>query len=153
MSGGVVAVSAEDDVELAARIMEQHQIRRLPVLDRSKLLVGIVSLGDIATSSNPAFSGIALRDVSEPNDPNARHRRLASQSEPVRMPAVPGARRGPAGNGRRTAGARGGSQTRAARKSEQKKGRSGGRRSAAKAARSTPTTAKKSPRRSRRARG
>src|SRR5512146_645419 len=38
MSGGVVAVAADDDVELAARVMEQHQIRRVPVLDRAKRL-------------------------------------------------------------------------------------------------------------------
>lgn len=86
MSGGVEAVSADDDVENAVRIMEQRQIRRLPVLNRAKELVGMVSLGDIATSSNPAFGGTALRDVSEPNEPSARRRRLERDSEPIRMP-------------------------------------------------------------------
>lgn len=124
MSGGVVGVSADDDVELAARIMEQHQIRRLPVLDRARRLVGMVSLGDIATSSNPAFSGIALRDVSEPNEPSARRRHLERESATARMPSVPGARRGPAtgaraggsagSRGRSSAESRGASQSRRA---------------------------------------
>jgi CBS domain-containing protein len=95
MSGGVEAVSADDEVEDAVRIMEQRQIRRLPVLDRSKRLVGMVSLGDVATSSNPAFGGIALRDVSEPNLPTARRRKLAQRSEPTRIPAISAGRSKP----------------------------------------------------------
>jgi CBS domain-containing protein len=38
----------DQEVAEAARLMEEHQIRRLPVLDRRKRLVGIVSLSDIA---------------------------------------------------------------------------------------------------------
>src|ERR1051326_2571873 len=60
MSMGAIFVSADAPVEEAARIMEEKQIRRLPVLGRDRQLVGIVSLGDIATSSNPAFSGTTL---------------------------------------------------------------------------------------------
>lgn len=95
MSGGVEFVFGDQEVEEAVRVMEQRQIRRLPVLDRGKRLIGIVSLGDIATSSNPAFSGLALRDVSEPRNQSTRQRRLSRESEPIRMPMVPGARRGP----------------------------------------------------------
>jgi CBS domain containing-hemolysin-like protein len=95
MSEGIVYVFADQEVEEAARVMEQKQIRRLPVLNREKRMVGIVSLGDVATSSSPAFSGTALRDVSQPNEPNARQRRLSAQSEPARMPDVPGEPRRP----------------------------------------------------------
>lgn len=95
MSGGVEAVSADDDVENAVRIMEQRQIRRLPVLDREKRLVGMISLGDVAITSNPAFGGMALRDISEPNSPTARQKRLMQRSEPTRMPRVPGSRQSP----------------------------------------------------------
>jgi CBS domain-containing protein len=110
MSAGVVHVFADQDVEEAARMMEERQIRRLPVLNREKRLVGMVSLGDIAISSNPAFSGMALRDVSEPRDPSARQRRLAERSASTRMPVVPGetrrpdARRGSAANERGSRG-------------------------------------------------
>ena len=38
----------DDDLEMAAIIMEEKQVRRLPVLNRQKRLVGIVSLGDLA---------------------------------------------------------------------------------------------------------
>jgi CBS domain-containing protein len=95
MSGGAEFVFGDQEVEEAVRVMERRQIRRLPVLDRGKRLIGIVSLGDIATSSNPAFSGMALRDVSEPRELSARRRRLSRDSEPARMPRVPGGQRGP----------------------------------------------------------
>ena len=88
MSPGIVYVFADQEVEEVARVMEERQVRRLPVLNREKRLVGIVSLGDIAISSNPAFSGMALRDVSEPRKPTARQRRLAERSKPAGMPAV-----------------------------------------------------------------
>jgi CBS-domain-containing membrane protein len=80
-----VHVIADQGVDEAALMMEERQIRRLPVLGRDQRLVGIISLGDIALSSNPAFSGMALRDVSEPASPTARQRRLAQQSTPTRM--------------------------------------------------------------------
>jgi CBS domain-containing protein len=90
MSVGVLYVFADQSVEEAARVMEEKQVRRLPVINRERRLVGIVSLGDVATSSNPAFSGTALRDVSQSSHPNARQRRLSAQSETGRMPAASG---------------------------------------------------------------
>ena len=80
MSQGVVYAFADQEVEEAVRAMEDRQIRRLPILSRDKRLVGIVSLGDIATSSSPMFSGNALRDVSQPATPSARQRRLQAAS-------------------------------------------------------------------------
>jgi CBS domain-containing protein len=112
MSPGVFYVFADQEVEEAAQVMEEKQIRRVPVLNREKRLVGILSLGDIATSSNPAFSGMALRDVSQPAEPSARQRRLAQDSEPADMPNVPGERQAPAGRSK----SRGGSRERAATK-------------------------------------
>jgi CBS domain-containing protein len=90
MSTGVACVFAEQEVEEIARLMEARQIRRVPVLNHDKKLVGIVSLADIAISSNPAFSGMALRDVSEPREPTARQRRLAERSRPARVPRMTG---------------------------------------------------------------
>ncbi len=82
MTPSVVWAFADQEVEEIVRLMEERQIRRVPVLSREKRLVGIVALGDIAISSNPAFSGMALRDVSEPREPTARQRRLAARSQP-----------------------------------------------------------------------
>jgi len=57
----------DDDVETAARLMEERQVRRLPVFDRNNRAVGIVSLGDLATRSrNDRLSSEILERVSEP---------------------------------------------------------------------------------------
>ncbi|HEX2861991.1 MAG TPA: CBS domain-containing protein [Lacunisphaera sp.] len=66
MSPGIVYVFDDQDVEEAARLMEVKQIRRLPVLNREKRLVGIVSLGDLAVDAGMALSGEALREISRP---------------------------------------------------------------------------------------
>ena len=67
MSAGIIAVFEDQSVEEAERVMEEKQVRRLPVLNREKRLVGIVSLGDLATKSQPAFGGQALREISRPS--------------------------------------------------------------------------------------
>ncbi len=114
MSGGIEFVSPDQDVEEAVRIMEKRQIRRLPVLDGAKRLVGMISLGDVAISSNPAFGGMALRDVSQPNEPSAPRSRLSRLSEPAVPPAA-GARRGPGGGVRGRSGAQGSRMSRVSR--------------------------------------
>jgi CBS domain-containing protein len=64
MSGEVKYVFDDQTVEEAARLMGTLQIRRLPVLNRDKRLVGIVSLGDLAVSkAKPA--GDALKSISK----------------------------------------------------------------------------------------
>jgi CBS domain-containing protein len=68
MSGGVVWVNEDDSVEDAARIMSEHQIRRLPVVDSEQHLVGIVSLGDFAVDSSEIEPVVeALSDISRPS--------------------------------------------------------------------------------------
>jgi CBS domain-containing protein len=42
----------DSDLEDAARIMEEKQVRRLPVLNRDKTLIGIISIGDLAVRSH-----------------------------------------------------------------------------------------------------
>jgi CBS domain-containing protein len=51
MTPDIVYCFEDQDVEEAAQIMEERQIRRLVVLNRDKRLVGIVSLGDLATQT------------------------------------------------------------------------------------------------------
>lgn len=63
-----VAYCFEDqEAEEAEKIMEKNQIRRLPVLDRNKRLVGIVSLGDFAIKDNEKRAGRTLEKISEPS--------------------------------------------------------------------------------------
>jgi CBS domain-containing protein len=70
MTRGIVYCFEDQDITDAASLMEEKQIRRLVVLDRSKRLVGIVSLGDLAVKSqNDRLSGEALERVSEPAMP------------------------------------------------------------------------------------
>jgi CBS domain-containing protein len=67
MSEHVYYCFEDDDLEQAAQIMAEHQVRRLPVLNRQKRLVGIVALADLALIPTEA-SHHALRGVSEPSD-------------------------------------------------------------------------------------
>jgi CBS domain-containing protein len=62
MTGEVTYCFESQTVEEAAKIMEKHKIRRLIVLNRDKRLVGIVSLGDLATHRK---SQKAAREVLE----------------------------------------------------------------------------------------
>ena len=47
IQGEAVTIGADDDVELALRTMKDHAVRRLPVIDGTKL-IGMVSQADIA---------------------------------------------------------------------------------------------------------
>jgi CBS domain-containing protein len=68
MSEGVVWASEDDSVEDAARVMSDHQIRRLPIVDADQHLVGIVSLGDFAVDSSDIEPVVeALSDISRPS--------------------------------------------------------------------------------------
>ena len=61
----------DEGVQEAVKLMERYQIRRLPILNREKQLVGIVSLGDLAVEiGNERLSGTVLEEVSEPSRPN-----------------------------------------------------------------------------------
>jgi len=55
----------EQDAQDLMRVMGEKQVRRLPVIDADKNLVGIVSLGDLATRQS-AHTDQALREISEP---------------------------------------------------------------------------------------
>jgi CBS domain-containing protein len=60
----------DQDVEEAATVMEAGQIRRLPILDQDRQLVGIVSLGDISVRSDEKTAAAeALEGISEPAAP------------------------------------------------------------------------------------
>lgn len=68
MSEGICWAYEDDSVEEAAKIMSERQIRRLPVVNRDKRLVGIVALGDFAVESSeikPAAE--ALSEISKPS--------------------------------------------------------------------------------------
>ena len=69
MSAGTITVFEDQEVDEAVQIMELHQIRRAPVLNRDNRLVGILSLGDIAVDGSASLSAEALKRVSQPAEP------------------------------------------------------------------------------------
>lgn len=67
MSSEVVYCLEDEDEREAAPKMEQHQLRRLLLLDRDQRLVGIVSLGDLAVhTADDRIAGEVTEAVSEP---------------------------------------------------------------------------------------
>ena len=70
MSTDVAYCLEEQEVVEAASLMEARQIRRVPILDQDKRLVGIVSLADIAVHvRDRELSGETLEEISEPAEP------------------------------------------------------------------------------------
>ena len=71
MTDEVYYCLTEDSVESVAENMAHIQVRRMPVLDRENRLVGMISLGDIAThASQYRTTAEALRKISEPSQPD-----------------------------------------------------------------------------------
>jgi CBS domain-containing protein len=66
MTNDVKYCFEDQELEEVTRNMADIQVRRLPVLNRDKRLVGILSLGDIAGSSDGKGAGDALRGISRP---------------------------------------------------------------------------------------
>jgi CBS-domain-containing membrane protein len=67
MTPDVVDCFEDDDAGEVALKMEQHQIRRLIVLNRDRRLVGILSLGDLAVhTADDGLNGEVAEAVSEP---------------------------------------------------------------------------------------
>ena len=75
MSREVKYCSESDDIDTVAANMADLKLRRLPVVNGQKRLVGIISLGDIALSGGPDDAATALSGISEPGGEH-------SQSEP-----------------------------------------------------------------------
>lgn len=66
MSKEVMYCFEDDELDEVVQNMADIKVRRLPVLDREKRLVGILSLGDIALTDGAGSAGSALCGISEP---------------------------------------------------------------------------------------
>ena len=64
MSKGIVFCTDAEEVEDVLRIMKKNQIRRLPVIDSKKRMVGMLSIGDIAHATSHEMSGEVIAAVS-----------------------------------------------------------------------------------------
>ncbi len=73
MSPEVTWVFEDEPADMAASMMRQRQVRRLPVLNRDDKLVGIVALADLATDlTDDALKSETLEGISEPGRANGR---------------------------------------------------------------------------------
>ncbi|RVT95839.1 CBS domain-containing protein [Rhodovarius crocodyli] len=67
MTEEVLYCFEDQEIEEVAHNMGDNQLRRLPVLNRDKRLVGILSLADVATSIEFEAAGDALSEISRPS--------------------------------------------------------------------------------------
>lgn len=63
MTPGILHCRSDDDLAEAIKMMNRKQVRRLPVLDADKRLVGMLSLGDVAHAARPQAAGELARAV------------------------------------------------------------------------------------------
>jgi CBS domain-containing protein len=63
MSSGIIFCRADEDLDDAVRLMEKKQVRRLPVIDKDKRMVGMLSLGDISHTGSRQLCGEVLQAV------------------------------------------------------------------------------------------
>jgi CBS domain-containing protein len=66
IGGSVICAMPEMDVDELVEIMEEHQIRRVPVVDASGCCCGIVSQADIALKADDEDTAELVREVSQP---------------------------------------------------------------------------------------
>lgn len=66
MSREVLYCYEDQDLDDVLRNMGAVKVRRLPVLNRDKRLVGIISLGDVALHHDPAKAEKAIKELSMP---------------------------------------------------------------------------------------
>jgi CBS domain-containing protein len=86
MTPDVVYCFEDQDVQEAARLMKEHQVRRLVVLNRDRRLAGIVSLGDLAVeTADEKLARETLEQVSEPASPKTD---LGLTTQPAHAPSV-----------------------------------------------------------------
>jgi CBS domain-containing protein len=65
MTKGVIFCRDEESVEDAVHLMDQRKIRRQPVLDKDKRMIGMLSLGDVAHASGLQLAGELARAVAD----------------------------------------------------------------------------------------
>jgi len=76
MSHEVLYCFEDEELEEVSRNMGDVKVRRMPVVNRDKRLVGIISLGDLARHEEPAETGHAMSDIARPggeHSQTARH--------------------------------------------------------------------------------
>ena len=71
MTEGIVWCRDSDDVNHAISLMQSKQIRRLPVIDKNKRMVGMLSLGDVSHTATERTAAAAIKGVTAHHDDEA----------------------------------------------------------------------------------
>lgn len=58
----------DEDTDEVARNMSEEQVRRLPVVNRDKRLVGILALADLANNDQDSATATAVEGISRPKN-------------------------------------------------------------------------------------
>ena len=64
-SKDIVTVDPQQSIEEAARLMAEHQVRRLPVCEEDGKLVGMLAQADIAQSGHDSLTGETVQQISQ----------------------------------------------------------------------------------------
>ena len=64
MTEGIAWCRDSDEVNAAINMMQKRQIRRLPVIDKNKRMVGMLSLGDISSAASQKLTAEVTKAVS-----------------------------------------------------------------------------------------
>jgi CBS domain-containing protein len=121
MTNGASWCFQDQSIEEAGQQMRDAQIRRIPVIDRERRLVGMLSLGDIATRAGASEAADTLEQVSRPSRPDRSHQSAASGpaggGETRVQPEIPGGGEMPARSAAKGRSEKPGRNTRARRPS------------------------------------
>jgi CBS domain-containing protein len=66
MSEPCVTVTPDMSIDACCKVLEEHHIRRVPVVGADGACCGIVALADVARHARPKTAGEVVREVSEP---------------------------------------------------------------------------------------
>ncbi len=65
MSGNLVTIDPQQDLDEALRLMAQHQVRRLPVVEEDGRLVGVLAQADVALAGDDVRTGELVEEISK----------------------------------------------------------------------------------------
>ncbi len=69
MSTSLILCEEGTDIGEAAKMMEDHMIRRLLVTGDNKEIVGVLSLGDLAEHARKSLAVEVIKEISIPSEP------------------------------------------------------------------------------------
>ncbi len=73
MTSHLICCNPDDDLKKALELMKENQVRRIPIVDKENMLVGIVSMADIARRGDMPIHE-TFKKVSEPSQAPSKPR-------------------------------------------------------------------------------